>query len=159
MSVLYAPEVSRAAIIGQQERQARLARMTPPARYNQTAADEVAWERQICGRATPIKITAKEIIRVVCDYYHVSQLDIISARRTLNVMIPRQIVMYLARELTPMSTPQIGARQRRQNVRAIPHIEGHAFGYVFGARHLALVGVCVNRISMSDLNDEYARAG
>lgn len=110
MSVLYAPEVSRAAIIGQQERQARLARMTPPARYNQTAADEVAWERQICGRATPIKITAKEIIRVVSEYYGVLPIDIASARRTLKVLIPRQAVMYLARELTLMSLPQIGAR-------------------------------------------------
>lgn len=121
MSILYAPEVSRAAIIGQQERQARLARMTPPARYNQTAADEVAWERQICGRATPIKITVKEIIRVVCNYYHVTPLDIVSARRTLNVMIPRQIVMYLAREMTPMSTPQIGARLGNRDHSTVIH--------------------------------------
>ena len=121
MSILYAPEVPRSAVVSQQERQARLARMAPPARYNQTAADEIAWERQICGRATPVKITAKEIIRVVCDYYHVSQLDIISARRTLNVMIPRQIVMYLARELTPMSTPQIGARLGNRDHSTIIH--------------------------------------
>lgn len=121
MSILYAPEVPRSAVVSQQERQARPARMAPPARYNQTAADEVAWERQICGRATPIKITVKEIIRVVCNYYHVTPLDIVSARRTLNVMIPRQIVMYLAREMTPMSTPQIGARLGNRDHSTVIH--------------------------------------
>ena len=121
MSILYAPEVPRSAVVSQQERQARRARMAPPARYNQTAADEVAWERQICGRATPIKITVKEIIRVVCNYYHVTPLDIVSARRTLNVMIPRQIVMYLAREMTPMSTPQIGARLGNRDHSTVIH--------------------------------------
>lgn len=110
MSVLYSPEISGTAVVGHQERQARLARMTPAARYNQTAADEIAWEQQICGRRSTPRITVKEIIRVVSEYYGVLPIDIASARRTLKVLIPRQAVMYLARELTLMSLPQIGAR-------------------------------------------------
>lgn len=121
MSILYAPERTKAEIVAHHDRQVRIVRMTPAARYNLTAADEIAWERQICGRATPLKITTKEIIRTVCDYYHVTPIDVVSSRRTLNVMIPRQIVMYLAREMTPLSLPQIGAKLGNRDHTTILH--------------------------------------
>lgn len=52
--------------------------------------------------------TIKRIIHVVADHYNVTADDILSARRTLNITRPRQIVMYLARHLTIRSFPEIG---------------------------------------------------
>ena len=36
--------------------------------------------------------------------------DLLSSRRTANVVRPRQIAMYLAKMLTPRSLPEIGRR-------------------------------------------------
>lgn len=52
--------------------------------------------------------TIKHIIRVVADHYGVTADEIISARRTLTVTRPRQVVMYLARHFTLRSLPEIG---------------------------------------------------
>lgn len=50
----------------------------------------------------------KRIIEVVARHYGVSSIDIVSERRTADVVFPRQMVMYLARKITAMSMPQIG---------------------------------------------------
>lgn len=54
--------------------------------------------------------TIATIKRVVCDRYGVSHLDLISHRRFRALARSRQIVMYLCRELTPRSMPEIGRR-------------------------------------------------
>ena len=51
-----------------------------------------------------------EIIESVAKYYNVSALDIISDRRTTNIVKPRQEIMALARCLTSASLPAIGAK-------------------------------------------------
>ena len=48
------------------------------------------------------------ILRAVCEFYGVSHLSIRSSRRTANIVRPRQVFFYLARELTTRSLPQIG---------------------------------------------------
>jgi hypothetical protein len=50
------------------------------------------------------------IMDVVCRHYEVTPLDIRSDRRTRNVILPRQIVMYLARHMTTQSYPWIGMK-------------------------------------------------
>ncbi len=50
----------------------------------------------------------KEIIRVVAEYYGVPEMCMISNRRTVTVVHPRHVAIYLARELTPHSFPMIG---------------------------------------------------
>lgn len=53
----------------------------------------------------------ERIQRVVLAFYpNVSMSDLKSARRTADVVRPRQIVMYLAKELTARSLPEIGRR-------------------------------------------------
>lgn len=47
---------------------------------------------------------------VVARYYQVSHADLISQRRTANVVRPRQVAMYLAKTLTLRSLPEIGRR-------------------------------------------------
>ena len=48
------------------------------------------------------------IIKVVADYYGLSLSDIKGKKQTKNVMLPRQIAMYIIRELTEYSTTEIG---------------------------------------------------
>ncbi|MEA2108167.1 MAG: chromosomal replication initiator protein DnaA [Pseudomonadota bacterium] len=52
-------------------------------------------------------ITVDEIITKTAEYYHLRTSDIRSRRKTRNIVIPRQIAMYLARQLTHCSYPDI----------------------------------------------------
>ncbi|WP_290770919.1 chromosomal replication initiator protein DnaA [Anaerofustis sp.] len=54
------------------------------------------------------KISLDLITKIVCDYYNITKDDILSKRRTKNIAYPRQICMYLSRELTDNSLPTIG---------------------------------------------------
>jgi chromosomal replication initiator protein len=47
---------------------------------------------------------------VVARQYNVSRSDLLSSRRTANVVRPRQVAMYLAKTLTLRSLPEIGRR-------------------------------------------------
>ena len=47
-------------------------------------------------------------MRVVGGYYHIPATDLKSRRRVKNLVLPRQVAMYLARELTQLSLPEIG---------------------------------------------------
>jgi hypothetical protein len=48
------------------------------------------------------------IQKVVAHYYGIPLREMTSARRSREVARPRQVAMYLARELTPFSLPMIG---------------------------------------------------
>jgi hypothetical protein len=52
----------------------------------------------------------REIQTAVCKHYGVKLADMLSARRTAIVVRPRQVAMYLCKELTPHSLPQLGRR-------------------------------------------------
>jgi chromosomal replication initiator protein len=58
-----------------------------------------------CDR--PVSLSA--IQREVCRYYGIGNADIISSKRSQAIVYPRQIAMYLSRELTDLSLPKIGA--------------------------------------------------
>lgn len=51
--------------------------------------------------------TIRSIQRATCQVYDVELNDVLSARRTGNLIIPRQVSMYLAKEMTGLSYPQI----------------------------------------------------
>ena len=53
-------------------------------------------------------ITVERIKKVVADYFGIEVESLSDKRRTMNVVIPRQIAMYLTREYTELSLPQIG---------------------------------------------------
>jgi chromosomal replication initiator protein len=54
------------------------------------------------------KFTIEGIQKVVADYFSVKVSDLRSKRRTVSIVRPRQIAMYLVRELTQHSLPEIG---------------------------------------------------
>ena len=56
----------------------------------------------------PRKITPDSIIQTVSSHYSVSGEDVIGKRRSRDIALPRQVSMYLIRELTPLSTTAIG---------------------------------------------------
>lgn len=53
-------------------------------------------------------ITVDLIMKTVSEYYGLTVDDLTSSSRRRQVTVPRQIAMYLTRELTGMSLPQIG---------------------------------------------------
>lgn len=54
-------------------------------------------------------ISIDAIQKIVADHYNLSFTDLKGKKRTKNVMLPRQIAMYIARELTEYSTTELGA--------------------------------------------------
>lgn len=56
------------------------------------------------------RIKIEDILRVVSRHFGVSKGDLLSQRRHRSVVWPRQIGMYLAKQLTARSLPEIGRR-------------------------------------------------
>ncbi|MFW8566124.1 chromosomal replication initiator protein DnaA [Orrella sp. 11846] len=54
------------------------------------------------------QITVENIQKTVADFYKIKVADMYSKRRPANIAVPRQIAMYLAKELTQKSLPEIG---------------------------------------------------
>jgi chromosomal replication initiator protein len=66
--------------------------------------------RDLVRTREPKRVKIEEIQKLVANHYNVTRADILSSRRTANVVRPRQIAMYLAKVLTPRSLPEIGRR-------------------------------------------------
>mgnify|MGYP001027098599 CR=1 FL=1 len=56
----------------------------------------------------PKKITIEKIQKYIAESYSITVDDILSKKRTQAIAFPRQIAMYLSRELTEHSLPKIG---------------------------------------------------
>ncbi len=54
------------------------------------------------------RISIAMIQKEVCDYYSINHQELVGAKRSQSIVYPRQIAMYLARELTDLSLPSIG---------------------------------------------------
>ncbi len=61
-------------------------------------------------RASERKITVEEIQRKVSEYYNIRLSDIIGPKRLRSYARPRQVAMYLCKQLTSRSLPEIGRR-------------------------------------------------
>lgn len=55
-----------------------------------------------------ISVTPEKIKKIVAKYYNIKVSDLESTKKTNNIAFPRQVSMYLIRELTDSSLPQIG---------------------------------------------------
>jgi chromosomal replication initiator protein len=78
------------------------------------------------------RIKIEDILRVVSRHFGVSKGDLLSQRRHRSVVWPRQIGMYLAKQLTARSLPEIGRRFGNRDhttvLHAIRKIEGELNG-------------------------------
>ncbi len=98
-------------------------------------ADEVI--RDLVRPADPRRIRVEDILRVVSKHYGVSRADLLSSRRTANVVRPRQIAMYLAKTLTLRSLPEIGRRFGGRDHTTVLHAVRKIEGLVQGDKALA----------------------
>ena len=61
------------------------------------------------GNVVQVKqITFESITQAVAEHYHIKVDELFNKKRTQNIAYPRQIAMYLCRELADMSYPRIG---------------------------------------------------
>lgn len=61
-------------------------------------------------RASERRITIDEIQRKAAEYFNIRLADMLSARRARAVARPRQVAMYLAKQMTTRSLPEIGRK-------------------------------------------------
>jgi chromosomal replication initiator protein len=66
--------------------------------------------RDLVRSREPRKVRIEDIQKLVATHYNVSRADILSSRRSAGVVKPRQIAMYLSKQLTLRSLPEIGRR-------------------------------------------------
>ncbi|EPF46829.1 chromosomal replication initiator protein DnaA [Treponema vincentii F0403] len=68
-------------------------------------------------------ISIDTILKIVADYFGISYIDLKGKKRTKNISFPRQVAMYLAREMTEFSTTEIGMELGGRDHTTIMH--GH----------------------------------
>ncbi|WP_241963388.1 chromosomal replication initiator protein DnaA [Paracoccus suum] len=61
-------------------------------------------------RSSDRKLTIEEIQRKVAEHYNIRLADLVGPKRVRTVARPRQVAMYLAKQLTARSLPEIGRR-------------------------------------------------
>ena len=66
-------------------------------------------------------ITPDDIMSVVSDYYQVSKNDMISSKRSSSISVPRQIVMFLCRDITTFPLKNIGEILGKRDHTTIMH--------------------------------------
>ena len=83
-------------------------------------------------RANDRRVTIEEIQKQVASHFNVRISDMHSARRARSVARPRQVAMYLAKQLTSRSLPEIGRKFGRRDhttvmhaVRKVEELRGH----------------------------------
>jgi chromosomal replication initiator protein len=64
--------------------------------------------KDIVPSSKPRVITIHDIQKVVGEHFHIKLEDFKAKKRTKSIAFPRQIAMYLSRELTDFSLPKIG---------------------------------------------------
>ncbi|MGH7120743.1 MAG: chromosomal replication initiator protein DnaA [Acetobacteraceae bacterium] len=72
-------------------------------------------------RAHDRRITIEEIQRRVAEHWHLRLADMSSSRRARAVARPRQVAMYLAKQLTSRSLPEIGRRFGNRDHTTVMH--------------------------------------
>lgn len=77
---------------------------------NKPVTVEVCQEalREVLVQPKARQINAQVVMQTISDYYGITVDDLTNQSRRREITVPRQIAMYLTRELTTMSLPQIG---------------------------------------------------
>ncbi len=93
----------------------------------------LGWVRSMLEDMVPVEraLTPEAIIAAVCAYFHVDRQELLGKSRRRAVAFPRQVAMYLLREETPLSLPQIGEMLGGRDHTTVMH------GYEKIARELA----------------------
>lgn len=74
-------------------------------------------------RANDRKVTIDEIQRTVASYFNIRISEMLSPRRARAIARPRQVAMYLAKQLTSRSLPEIGRKFSRDHSTVIHAVD------------------------------------
>ena len=88
-------------------------------------------------RANERRVTIDEIQRKVAEHFNVKMAEMTSARRARIVARPRQVAMYLAKQLTSRSLPEIGRKFGGRDHTTVMHAVKKIEELVVGDRALA----------------------
>ena len=72
-------------------------------------------------RANDRRVTIEEIQKAVAEFYQVKLSDLTGPRRSRAIARPRQCAMYLAKQLTPRSLPEIGKKFGNRDHTTVMH--------------------------------------
>ena len=72
-------------------------------------------------KAQDRRVTIEEIQKRVAEHYHLRLSEMSSARRARSVARPRQVAMYLAKQLTSRSLPEIGRKFGNRDHTTVMH--------------------------------------
>lgn len=79
------------------------------------------------GRNRPKHLTARQIIERIAKHFHISMEDILGPKRDKDIVVPRQIAMYMLRSELHMSFPKIahelGRKDHTTAIHSIDKIE------------------------------------
>lgn len=75
--------------------------------------------------------TGSEIIDAVCDITGISRVDLISERRTRNIVIPRQVGMAACCQWTGLSTPIVGRLFGKRDHTTVLHARNTAIALMY----------------------------
>ena len=92
--------------------------------------------RDLISGVEPRRIKIEDILRIVSRHFGVSRADLLSQRRHRSVVWPRQIGMYLAKQMTSRSLPEIGRRFGGRDHTTVLHAIRKIDGEINGSTRL-----------------------
>lgn len=79
--------------------------------------------KDIIAPNVPSVITPEIIIDLVCKHFNISEKDILSRKRTADIVVPRHIIMYLCRKYTDASLNKIASLLGKKDHTTVLHGE------------------------------------
>lgn len=79
--------------------------------------------KDVISPMEPIKITPEYILDIVCDHFSVSPDDVCSKKRNAEIVLPRQIIMYLCRQYTDAAQKKIALLCGKTDHTTVIHAE------------------------------------
>lgn len=77
--------------------------------------------KDVFSSSDGLSVSISQIQTEVCRYFRLTRAELIGNKRSQPVVLPRQIAMYLARELTDSSLPKIGNEFGRRDHTTVLH--------------------------------------
>jgi chromosomal replication initiator protein len=78
---------------------------------------------ELLGGAEPVTVTVDKIFAAVYRKYNIKKEDIVSSKRTKDIANARHITVYVIRQVTDMSLPNIGKIIDRDHSTVISSLE------------------------------------
>lgn len=79
--------------------------------------------KSLIPKEDAIKITPKKIIKKVALYYNISESDILGKVKTTDIVVPRQVTMYLCRKLLGMKDGDIAKELNKDRTTVVHNID------------------------------------